>query len=202
MRLQNQHLERKRQSSCIGHTLFTQNELAGLRIEQFDRSRHDRAAFSCGVSRLDNFLRLSAKKQQKDDMTRVYVVVTNGESRILGYHAINLGLMNVDLLEKRPRNAAAHGELPVLFVGQVAVSNQFQGRGIGSILIAQVFAKAVAIADQAGCFALVLDVMSDGGDEAFGKRKNGYRSFGFQEFPSNSARLFMTMKQVRLSLNL
>jgi len=178
-----------------------QNEFAELRIEQFDPSRHDRDAFSCGVSRLDNFLRLSAKKQQKDDMTRVYVVVENGESRILGYHAINLGVMNVDLLEKRPRSAPAHGELPVLFVGQVAVSSQFQGRGIGSILIAHVFAKSVAIADLAGCFALVLDVMSDGGDEAFGKRKNWYRSFGFQEFPSNPARMFMTMKQVRLLLN-
>ena len=177
------------------------SELADLRIEQFDPSKHDRAAFSCGVSRLDNFLRLSAKKQQKDDMTRVYVVVKNGESEILGYHAINLGVMNIDLLEKRPRNAPAHGELPVLFVGQIAVSNQFQGRGIGSILIAHVFAKAFAIADQAGCFALVLDVMSDGGDEAFGKRKNWYRSLGFQEFPSNSARMFMTMKQVRLLLN-
>ena len=178
-----------------------QNELASLRIEQFDPSRHDRAAFSCGVSRLDNFLRLSAKKQQKDDMARVYVGVEDGESRILGYHAINLGVMNVDVFDKRPRNAPAHGELPVLFVGQVAVSRQFQGRGIGSILIAHVFAKAVAIADQAGCFALVLDVISDGGDEAFGQRKNWYQSFGFQEFPSNPARMFMTMKQVRLLLN-
>lgn len=86
-------------------------------------------------------------------------------------------------------------------MGQIAVSNQFQGRGIGSILIAHVFAKAVAIADQVGWFALVLDVISDGGDEAFGKRKNWYRSFGFQEFLSNSARMFMTMKQVRLLLN-
>lgn len=177
-----------------------QNEPAGLRIEQFDPSRHDRRAFSCGVSRLDNFLRLSAKKQQKDDMTRVYVVVENGESRILGYHAINLGMMNVDLLEKRPRNAPVHGELPVLFLGQVAVNEQVQGRGIGSILIAHVFAKAVAIADQAGCFAVVLDVMSDGGAEAFVRRKNWYRSFGFQEFPSNAARMFMTMRQVRLLL--
>lgn len=178
-----------------------QNELAGLRIEQFDPLRHDRIVFSCGVSRLDNFLRLTAKKQQKDDMTRVYVVVEDGESRILGYHAINLGMMNVDLLEKRPRNAPDHGELPVLFVGQVAVSEQIQGRGVGSILLAHAFAKAVAIANQAGCFAVLLDVMSDGGEEAFRKRKNWYRSFGFHEFPSSSARMFMTMKQVRLLLD-
>ena len=109
--------------------------------------------------------------------------------------------MNVDVLEKRPRNTLDHGELPVLCVGQVAVNNQVQGRGIGSILIAHVSAKAIATADQAGCFALVLDVMSDGGDEAFGKRMNWYQSFGFQEFPSNSACMFMTMRRARLLTN-
>jgi Acetyltransferase (GNAT) family. len=176
------------------------NEIAGLRIEQFDPSRHERAAFSCGVSRLDNFLRLSAKKQQKDDMTRVYVVVEDGESRILGYHAINLGMMNVDLLESGPKYARSR-RITRLFVGQVAVSEQIQGRGVGSILLTHAFAKAVAIANQAGCFAVVLDVLSDGGEEAFQKRKNWYTSFGFQEFPSSPARMFMTMKQVRLLLD-
>lgn len=172
-------------------------DAASLRIEQFDPSRHTRSEFSCGVPRLDNFLRLTAKKQQKDDMTRVYVVVESGQAEIIGYHSINLGVMNVDRLERRPRNAPAHGELPVLFVGQVAVTQQAQGKGVGAILMGHVFAKAATIADQAGCFAVVLDVMSDGGADLFHKRKGWYRSFGFQDFPSDPARLFMTMRQVR-----
>lgn len=174
-----------------------QTDAQALRIEQFDPSRHDRSTFSCGVPRLDNFLRLTAKKQQKDEMTRVYVVVESGDCKILGYHAMNLGMMNVDLLAQRPRNAPEHGELPVLFVGQVAVAEQVQGSGIGAILMGHVFSKAVTIADQAGCFAVLLDVMSDGGEHLLEKRKAWYRSFGFQEFPSRPARLFMTMKQVR-----
>lgn len=175
-----------------------QTDFQSLRIERFDPSRHDRTGFACGVARLDNFLRLSAKKQQKDDMTRVYVVVASTHPAILGYHAINLGMMNADLLEKRPRNAPAHGELPVLFVGQVAVNEKCQGRGIGSILMGHVFAKAAAVSEQAGCFAIVLDVMSDGDELAFQQRKAWYCSFGFQEFRSHPARLFMTMKQVRM----
>ena len=76
-----------------------------LRIEHFDPARHNRAGFSCGVDRLDNFLKLNAKKQQKDDMTRVYVAVEDGSADILGYHAINLGMMNVDELAKRPHSS-------------------------------------------------------------------------------------------------
>ena len=172
-------------------------EIGDLRIELFDPARHDRAGFSCGVERLDNFLKLTAKKQQKDDMTRVYVAVEDGETRVFGYHAINLGMMNADQLAKRPRGAPEHGELPILFLGQVAVSEAAQGQGIGSSLMHHVFQKACGVAEQAGCYAVVLDVMSDGGEEAFRRRCHWYGEFGFQPFAINPARMFMTMKQVR-----
>jgi len=168
-----------------------------LRIEAFDPTRHDRAGFDCGVERLNNYLKLSAKKQQKDDMTRVYVAVASGETLILGYHAINLGMMNVDELAKRPRGAPDHGEIPILFLGQVAVGKNSQGQGIGGILMHHVFEKACVIAKQAGCYAIVLDVMSDGEKDAFQRRKVWYADFGFRTFASNPARMFITMKQVR-----
>ena len=169
-----------------------------LRIEVFDPARHDRAGFSCGVDRLDNYLKLSAKKQQKDDMTRVYVAVEDGDVVVLGYHAISLGMMNIDQLAKRPRGAPDHGELPILFLGQVAVNKAAHGQGVGSILMHHVFEKACRVADEAGCFAIVLDVMSDGGEAAFEKRRSWYAEFGFQPFVSNQARMFMTMKHARV----
>ncbi|MEM6415504.1 MAG: GNAT family N-acetyltransferase [Pseudomonadota bacterium] len=168
-----------------------------LRIEHYDPTRHDRSGFSCGVDRLDNYLKLSAKKQQKDDMTRVYVAVEDDDTKVLGYHAINLGTMNVDELAKRPRGAPDHGELPILFLGQVAVSKEAQGHGIGSILMHYVFEKASRISNEAGCFAIVLDVMSDDNEKAFQQRRSWYTAFGFQSFTSNHARMFMAMKQVR-----
>ena len=172
-------------------------EHPAFRIELFDAARHDRVRFDCGVRRLSNYLKLSAKKQQKDDMTRVYVVVEEGSSRILGYHAINLGMMNVDELKRRPRGAPDHGEIPVLFLGQVAVDREAQGRGLGGILMHHVFEKACVIADAAGCHAIILDVISDGGEEEFARRKAWYESFGFAAFASNPARMFVAMTQVR-----
>ncbi len=171
-----------------------------LRIELFDAARHDRAAFDCGVGRLNNYLKFTARKQQKDDMTRAYVVVEDGSARILGYHAVNLGTMNVDEMQRRPRGAPDHGEIPVLFLGQVAVDKMAQGKGLGGILMHHVFEKACAVSDMAGCHAILLDVIADGGEEAFERRKAWYKSFGFTAFPSNPARMFLTMKQVRASV--
>ena len=175
-------------------------EPSALSIEQFDPARHHRADFDCGVRRLNNFLKLSAKKQQKDDMTRVYVVVEDGRRRILGYHAINLGTMNVDQLKRRPRGAPEHGGIPVLFLGQVAVDKAAQGDGLGGILMHHIFEKACLVSELAGCHAIILDVISDGGEEAFARRKSWYASFGFAPFTSDPARMFLAMKQARAAV--
>ena len=60
-----------------------------------------------------------------------------------------------------------------------------------------VFEKACVIADAAGCHAIILDVISDGGEAEFARRKAWYESFGFSTFASNPARMFLAMKQVR-----
>ena len=52
-------------------------------------------------------------------------------------------------------------------------------------------------ADAAGCHAIILDVISDGGETEFARRKAWYESFGFAAFASKPARLFLAMKQVR-----
>ena len=130
-------------------------------------------------------------------MIKVYVAVEPEDIKILGYYAINVGTMNVAELAKPPRGTPNHGEIPVLFLGQLAVDRQAQGLGVGSLLMHHVFEKACVIADGAGCHAVLLDVMSDGGKDAFARRKGWYEEFGFQSFAGNKDRMFMTMKQVR-----
>ena len=130
-------------------------------------------------------------------MSRVYVAVEPGETMILGYHAINVGTMNVAELARRPRGTPSHGEIPVLFLGQVAVDQAAQGLGVGSLLMHHVFEKACVVADEVGCHAVLLDVMSDGDPEALVRRKGWYEKFGFQSFAIDEARMFMTIKQVR-----
>ncbi len=66
-----------------------------------------------------------------------------------------------------------------------------------SIAVSPVFEKARMISDMAGCHAIILDVIPDGGEDAFMRRKVWYESFGFATFSSNPARMFLVMKQVR-----
>ena len=47
-----------------------------------------------------------------------------------------------------------------------------------------------------GCHAIILDVISDGGEAELARRKAWYESFDFATFASNPARMFLAMRQV------
>jgi len=171
--------------------------LPSLRSERFDPARHHYRKFDCGVERLNNYLRLTAKKQQATDISRIFILAEEGSADVLGYYAVNLGAMEGEALNPPPKALPQHGRLPVLFLGQIAIDNQAQNKGFGKILMHHLFQKACIVAEEAGCYAILLDVISDGGDAAFTARKNWYAAFGFQPFASDPARLYMTFSQIR-----
>ena len=100
----------------------------GIVIEPFDPGRHDRSSFSCGTDRLDNFLRLTVRKQQKDDFARVFVAVDEGSPKVLGYYALNAhAVATADLGADRPRRAPSTGSIPALYLSMIAVDRSRQG---------------------------------------------------------------------------
>lgn len=168
-----------------------------IEIRQFDSKTQDRSGFDCGHARLNNYLKIGATKLQKGDFARLYVALEPGQTTVLGYHSINFGELDATALQSVPRGAPAHLLLPVLFLGQIAVTKAAAGLGIGSLLMHHVFEKAVQVADHAGCWAVLLDAVDDDGPDALQRRMDWYRGFGFQAMPSKSGRMFMTLRQVR-----
>ena len=84
--------------------------LKGIIIEPLAPHKHDRAAFSCGTARLDNFLKRTVRKHQAGDFTWVWVATEN-ETDILGYYALNAHTLEGDALpgyltKHAPRSAA------------------------------------------------------------------------------------------------
>jgi len=167
-------------------------------IEPFDPARHVRSGFSCGSEHLDNFLRLSAKKQQRDDFTRVFVAVAEGLPRILGYYALNahailLGELGTDRLRRVPNT----GRIPALSLSMIAVDRSWQGKGLGSDLAIDALNRARNVADEVGLKLIVLDVIDDGGHDTFARRREFYRRLGFQSFQDRPERMFITLDTIR-----
>lgn len=170
-------------------------------VEPFDPQKHDRAAFACGTARLDNFLKRTARKQQAGDFTRVWVATDSGQTRILGYYALNAhSLEGDDLPVHLTRNAPRSGSIPAVYLSMIAVDRRYQGQGIGRILLADALKRAAIAADQVGLKAVILDVIEDGGAEITEKRHAFYAGMGFQSFPSRPLRMFISIETVRKSM--
>lgn len=167
-------------------------------IEPLDPTKHDRAAFSCGTARLDNFLKRTARKQQTGDFTRVWVATDGGRASILGYYALNAhALEGDDLPAHLIRNAPRHGGIPAVYLSMIAVDRRHQGQGIGRILLVDALKRAAMAADQVGLKAVVLDVIEDGGAEITERRQAFYAAMGFQSLPSRPLRMFISVETVR-----
>ena len=167
-------------------------------IEPLDPLSHDRAAFSCGTARLDNFLKRTARKHQTGDFTRVWVATNSERTTIFAYYALNAhSLRGDDLPARLTRNAPPHGEIPAVYLSMVAVDRRYQNQGLGRVLLWNALNRVKAAADQIGLKAVILDVIEDGGAEITEKRRAFYERIGFQSMPSRPLRMFISIDTVR-----
>ena len=167
-------------------------------IEPFDSVRHERSGFSSEKKRLVNFLRFSARKQQKDDSTRVVVAVAEGSPKFLGHYALNAHAVAPDEFgPNRPKRAPGTGSMPALYLSVIAVDRSWQGKGLGSDLAIDALGRPGNVAREVGLKLVVLDVIGDGGNEAFARRREFYRRLGFRSFQDRPERMFITIDTIR-----
>ena len=173
-----------------------------LKITPLDPRQHDRESFACGIPRLDNFLKRSARKQQAGNFTKVWVATWAGQSEIAGYYALNAHRLEADSLPPGlTRNAPSHGGIPAVYLSMIAVSLHHQGKGLGKILLADALKRAVTVADQIGLKAVVLDVIEDGGPEITAKRTKFYIASGFAPLPDQALRMIISVETIRRAMN-
>ncbi|MBX3579598.1 MAG: GNAT family N-acetyltransferase [Rhizobiaceae bacterium] len=167
-------------------------------IQPFDPQRHDRTGFSCGVAQVDNFLRLTAKKQQKDDLVRVRVLVARGDDSVLGFHAINAHSVQAGEIGGRyEKTAPRHGNVPAAYIAMIGVHATLRGQSLGKVLLVDALQQISRAASTVGTAVVVLDILDDGDAEATARRATYYRSFGFIEFPLQPRRMFLPLATVR-----
>ena len=95
------------------------------RIEAFAPDRHDTKGFRCGSASQENFLRRTARRQQRDGYTRLFVATSaedSAESRVvLGFYAINAhAIGTADLPAEAAPRAPRSNLIPAVFLSHLA----------------------------------------------------------------------------------
>ena len=166
-------------------------------IEPFDPAKHDRAAFSCGIERVDNYFKQTANKLAKAGNIRLYVMVgPNGE--LIGFHAINVHSVHYEELPRKfARTRPNHGNIPAAYISMIGRDQRYRGSGYGAHLLVDALTRIASVADQVGVAVVMLDVLDCGDPARVARRKKLYEDFGFQALSSNALRMYLPIATVR-----
>ncbi|MDA8282036.1 MAG: N-acetyltransferase [Actinomycetota bacterium] len=118
-------------------------------------------AFSCGNAILDRWLRSAALTSDRKDVSRTYVWAGSSDT-VWAYFALSPDVLYRDGLPK----SLAHGDpdrIPAVLIGKLALHTELQGGGrhLGSQLLVDAVARAVAAVEAAGGRYIVVDAIGD-----------------------------------------
>ena len=175
---------------------MTASKPSAYTIEPFDPSRHDRAAFSCGVEQVDNYFQKTANKLAKTDNVRHYVMI-DPSGTVIGFNALNAHAVHfTDLPAKFARTRPSHGTIPAAYISMIGRDQRFRGGGYGGDLLVDALRRIAVAADAIGVAVVMLDVLDCGDPDRVARRKTLYESYGFLSLASNPLRMFLPVSVI------
>jgi ribosomal protein S18 acetylase RimI-like enzyme len=147
-------------------------------------SRHDRAAFSCGIESLDFYLVRQASQDFRRRVSVTFVLTPDGKT-IAGYYTLSQYAVQLyDVPEGIARKLPKYPMVPATLIGRLAVSTAFRGQGHGEMLLMDALHRVLAHSREVASAAAIVDAVDESAN-AF------YRKYGFLELPKVPRRLFL-----------
>ena len=151
-----------------------------VRIESFGQ-HHDRTTFTCGNTFIDSKLQRAVLPLHGLNFTRAFVAVEPGKTEVLGFYAMNahaIEVYNVPLQWIHLVDQHSLGEIPAVYISLFATRERVQGRGVGSLMMADSLRRIKKASEFMGVFAVVLDAIDQ-------KAYDFYSRLGFQGLECN-----------------
>lgn len=140
------------------------------------------ADFKCGEMALDEYLQRYATQDIKRGVARVFVASPAQQPQVVaGFYTLSAASVAADTLPEKWRKKLPRYPVPVALLGRLAVSQQFHGQGLGSILLADACKRVAAASETLAVAAIVVDAKSP-------KAAAFYQHFGFIELPGQRGR--------------
>lgn len=152
-----------------------------INIGRLDKD-HDRAAFDCGDSELNKYLRLFAGQNQFKHFVGTTYVATEQDQPfiILGYYTLAAtSVPFYSVVEFPDLKKLPYKDVPAVLLARLAVSRRFQSQGIGQHLLGDAIKRTLQLTQTIGCRCLIVD--------AYPNAVNWYAKFGIVALGSDPA---------------
>lgn len=153
---------------------------------------HDLSAFENGEHRvLDEWLRERALVSEGLS-ARTYVICPELQpAKVIGYYSISTAMEERSVLPTAKLRRGLPDRVPLLLIGRLAVTQEFQGRGLGADLLSDAVHRCLTASEIAGARAIIVHAIDD-------RAAAFYKAHGFQSTLLGALVLMLPLEQVRI----
>ncbi len=165
-------------------------DATSLVIKPLDSS-FNRGAFCCGTTPIDNYVKNNVRKEHDLYKIRAFVAHEDGSKDIVGLYSLTIKSLDPDEVSEEAQGKFARVKsVPAIYLACIAVHGEYQGGGVGYRLMQDVFERSLAIAENAGVYAIALDAINE--DVA-----QKYERYGFERFIEGELKMFIPLQLIR-----
>ena len=123
--------------------------------------RHDREAFDCGETALNEFLQRYARKSHEMGGAKTFLAIHDADNKtILGYYSLSPASIAYARTPELVRRGLARHEVPTFRLARLAVDLKVQGHGLGGELLLSA-GKRCLQASASGGVAMLIDAKNE-----------------------------------------
>jgi GNAT superfamily N-acetyltransferase len=161
---------------------------ASFRIEKLRRD-HPVDGFSCGREELDRFLIRHALTNQQANASQTYLGLH--DTAIVGFYSLVVGEVAYGDAPERLTKGLARHPVPIMLLARLAVSQDWQGRGLGAGLLKSAMRRTLQAAEIGGIRAFAVHAKD-------APARRFYEHFDFVASPTDPLHLFLLLKDPRV----
>jgi GNAT superfamily N-acetyltransferase len=158
-----------------------------FRIEKLTR-QHPVDDFDCGEDALNRFLSRFAFPNQQANASQTYIGLA--DCSIVGFYTLVVSEVAYDDAPERLKKGLARHPVPLMLLARLAVSQAWQGKGVGSGLLKDAMLRTIQAAEIGGIRAMAAHAKND-------TACNFYEHFGFIRSPTDPLHLFVLTKDLQ-----
>jgi GNAT superfamily N-acetyltransferase len=119
--------------------------------------RHDRDAFDCGETALNEFLRRYARKSHEMGGAKTFLAIDDDDKTSLGYYSLSPCSIAYARTPELVRRGLARHDVPAFRLARLAVDLKVQGQGLGGQLLLSAGKRCLLASAEVGGVAILID---------------------------------------------
>jgi GNAT superfamily N-acetyltransferase len=124
--------------------------------------RHDRSAFDCGETALNEFLQRYARKNHEMGGAKTFLALDDADNKtILGYYSLSPASIAYARTPEFVRRGLARHDVPTFRLARLAVDLKIQGQGLGGQLLLSAGRRCLLASAEVGGVAMLIDAKNE-----------------------------------------